>query len=215
VDFIFEPPQWLLDVLPEGGQEFLKGGGWWGIVGFGVLVAVLLLWAMAAKFFGLFKRRPKKPVEKHLVENLGEYPPLPPSTGDRRLLVEGVPVRLRLVVAAPAGVTTKINVEAINKLLDGVLPGLGDIAAHDRPRVNIWPAQLSYEGFAHTFHSSTPAPEGEDQPTPWVMLAGRAMIGKHQVLLGLALQALKPYSLGRRTLKSHEWESVLRIRVRD
>jgi len=215
MEFIRQPPKWLLDVMPDGGKEFLDAGGWWGLLCFGAFIVLLLFWAFASKFMGLFQRRPKKPVEKNLVENLSEYPRLPPSTGDRRLLVEGVPVRLRLVVAAPAGVATKINSEAIVKLLDSVLPGLGDIAAHDRPRINIWPAQLSYEGFAHTFHRNTVPPEGEDQPSPWVTLAGQAMIGKHQVLLGLALQAIKPNTIGRKTLKAHEWSSVLRVRVRD
>jgi hypothetical protein len=215
MDFIRKPPEWLLEMLPEGGQEFLKNGGWWAVLGFGTLIVLLLLWAIASKFLGLFQRRPKKPVEKVLAEDLSAYPPLPPSTGDRRLLVEGVPVRLRLVVTAPAGIATRINPDAVNKLLDGVLPGLGDIAAHDQPRINTWPPQLSHEGFAHTFHRNTVPPEGENEPSCWVMLAGQAMVNRHQVLLGLALQALKPNTIGRRTLKSHEWASVLRVRVRD
>jgi hypothetical protein len=215
MDFIRKPPDWLMQPMPDGVQEFLNNGGWLGILGVGALVVLLVLWAFASKFLGLFKPRPKKPVEKNLVEDLSSFQRLPPSTGDRRLLVEGVPVRLRLVVAAPAGVATRINSEAIIKLLDSVLPGLGDIAAHDRPRITIWPAQLSYEGFANTFHRSTPVPEGEDDPTPWVLLAGRALIGKHQVNLGLGLQALKAHTIGRRTLKAHEWDSVLRVRVRD
>jgi hypothetical protein len=215
MDFIRKPPQWLLDALPGGGQEFLNNGGWWGLLGLGALVVLLLFWAFASRFLGLFRHRPRKPADRVTAEDLSSYPPLPPSTGDRRLLVDGVPVRLRLVVAAPAGIATRINPDAIIKLLDGVLPGMGDIAAHDKPRISIWPAQLSYEGFAHTFHRSTVPPESEDQPSRWVMLAGQAMIGKHQVLLGLALQAIKPNTIGRRTLKSHDWASVLRVRVRD
>ena len=41
------------------------------------------------------------------------------------------------------------------------------------------------------------------------------MVGKQQILLGLGLQAIKPTTVGRKTLKAHEWESVLRVRVRD
>jgi hypothetical protein len=215
MEFLREPPQWLLNALPEGGQEFLKSGGWWGLLGLAALLLLLLLWGLASRFVGLFRRRPEVPAAVDLQEQLASYPALPPSTGDRRLLVEGVPVRLRLVVAAPAGIGTKINREAIETLLDHVRPGLGGIAAQDQPCIRIWPAQLSYEGFANTFHSNTVVPEGEKKPTPWVLLAGRAIVGNNQVMLGLGLLALAPTTVGRRTLKAHEWDTVLRVRVRD
>jgi hypothetical protein len=210
MEFINNPPPWLKDISPDGAQYI-----WWGILGFGALVVLLLLWALLSKFLGLFSRKPAKPKEKNLEEDLADYPPLPPSTGDRRLLVEGVPVRLRLVVAAPAGKESRVSAENIEKVLDRVLSGLGDIVIHDRPRVKIWPMQLSYEGFANTFHNNTTLPEGEDAPSRWVMVAGRAMVGKQQILLGLGLQAIKPTTVGRKTLKAHEWESVLRVRVPD
>ena len=210
MEFVNNPPQWLRDLLPDAAEY-----AWWGLLGFGALVALLLLWAVCSKLLGLLTPKPKPPKEKNLHEDLEDYPPLPPSTGDRRLLVEGVPVRLRLVVVAPPGKESRISADNIEKVLDRILAGLGDIAVHDRPRVKIWPMQLSYEGFANTFHNNTTLPEGEDEPSRWVMVAGRAMIGKQQILLGLGLQAIKPTTVGRKTLKAHEWESVLRVRVRD
>lgn len=210
MEFIDNPPQWLKDMLPDAAQY-----AWWGILGFGALVVLLLFWAICSKMLGVFSRKPTPPKQKKLQEDLESYPPLPPSTGDRRLLVEGVPVRLRLVVAAPAGKESKVSANNIERVLDRVLVGLGDIALHDRPRVKIWPMQLSYEGFANTFHNNTTLPEGEDEPSRWVMVAGRAMVGKQQILLGLGMQAIKPTTVGRKTLKAHEWESVLRVRVRD
>ncbi len=210
---ITQPPQWLKDVLPDGARDILDPWGWWAVLAVLALIVLLVLWSLLRK---VFSRGPKPhPSEKDLEERLATYPEVRPSTGDRRLLVEGVPVRLRLVVVAPAGAASKVDPANIDKLLEKVLPGLGDIAGNDRPRVKVWPLQLSYEGFANTFHRRTILPEGEDQPSRWVMLAGRAMVGKNQFLLGLGLQALTSTTVGRKTLKSHDWTSVLRVRVRD
>ncbi len=102
----------------------------------------------------------------------------------------------------------------MDHLLDRVVTGLGEIAKQDRPRVRIWPAQISNEGFAHKFHTSTVIPEKEGELSPWACIAGRAKLGKTQLMLGLAVQGLKPNTLGRRTIEPHEWDSVLRVRVR-
>jgi hypothetical protein len=75
--------------------------------------------------------------------------------------------------------------------------------------------QLSYEGFAKHFHRNTITPEPEGELTRWVMVAGRAKLGKKQIMLGLALQAVKPTTVGRKTVDSHEWATVLRVRVRE
>ncbi len=75
--------------------------------------------------------------------------------------------------------------------------------------------QVSYEGFAKHFHRNTLVPQTEGGLSPWVVVAGRAKLGKNQVMVGLALQAIKPTTVGRLTLQAHEWESKLRVRVRE
>jgi len=215
MEILQKPPQWLVNVLPDAGKRLVENGGigWYVALGGAGLVVLLLLYVVLK---GLFRRTPPEPKDDDLTEHLEEFPALPPSTGDRRLLVEGVPVRLRLVVIAPPGAGAKIDVENINRLLNAVLSGLGDIAATDKPSVRIWPRQHSYEGFAKIFHNNTVLPDDEDESsTRWVMLAGRAKISGKQYLLGLGLEALKPTTVGRKTLKAHEWASVLRVRVRD
>lgn len=208
---MMQPPDWLKKMLPEGMAGTLDSIWLFIVAGVGVLV-LLILWLLVRK---LFARKEKHPTEIERVEKLAEYPDLPPSKGDRRLVVEGVPVRLRLVVVAPAGGASHVDRDNIDQLLDKVLPGLGDITASDRPRVQVWPLQLSYEGFANTFHRGTLLPEGEDQPSRWALLAGRAMVGRNQFLLGLGVQAVKANTIGRKTLKSHDWSTLLRVRVRD
>ncbi|HYT92215.1 MAG TPA: hypothetical protein VEL76_26100 [Gemmataceae bacterium] len=216
MDILHRPPQWLQNMLPQGVNEFLEGGGWYGVLGLFGLILLLLLWTIFGGLLrGLFQRDELPAPKDDLEEDLTTIPQPPPNTGDRRLTVEGVPVRLRLVVLAPAGITYEIRKEKINQILDRVVSGLGAVAERDEPRTRIWPKQLSYEGFAHTFHNNTPSPEGEDEPSRWVMVAGRAEVGGRQVMVGLGLQAIKPTTVGRRTLKPHEWDTVLRIKTRE
>jgi len=215
MEFLQKPPEWLLRALPDAAKGFIENGGagWWLTLGVGGLVLLGLLFVL---FKVLFRRPPPEPKDDDLVEYLEDFQALPPSTGDRRLLVEGVPVRLRLVVIAPPGAGAKIDIERMSRLLNAVVTGLGDVADGDKPSVRIWPRQHSYEGFCKLFHNNTVIPKNEDETsTRWVMLAGRAKIGDKQYMLGLGLEAIKPTTVGRRTLKPHEWASVLRVRVRD
>ena len=122
---------------------------------------------------------------------------------------------MRLVVVAPAGNDAEVDIEEVQAMLERVLPGLSDICQGDRPRIKVWPRQLSYEGFAKLFRRNMMTPEGEGEPSRWILLGGRAKLGKQQIMLGLGLQAAKPTTVGRRTVDAHEWPTVLRVRVRD
>ncbi len=214
MDEIKKPPQWLIDLLPQA-RGFLEGGGWLAILGVGGLLVLLILWLLLRGLFGGRSRRGVRDGPRQVSrEDLEAIPPPPPSSGDMQLTVEGLPVRLRLVVVAPAGTAYEIAPETVPEILDQVVPGLAEALQRDQPQTRVWPGQLSYEGFANTFHRSTPIPEGEKSPSRWAMLAGRADLEGRKVLVGLALQAIRPNSVGRRTLKGHEWATVLRVRVR-
>jgi hypothetical protein len=192
---------------------------WYILLALAALVALVILYYLLRSLARFLPRRLEERegdrLESPLEEHLEEYPPPKPSTGDRQLKVEGVPVRLRLVAIAPAGKADVIDEEKIGEMLERLVPGLGEVFQADKPRVRIWPLQLSYEGFAKHFHRNTILPEEEGDPTPWVVLAGRAKLGKQQIMVGLALLASKPTTIRRRTLDSHEWPTVVRVRVRD
>jgi hypothetical protein len=210
-----KPPDWLVKALPEGGaRDFIQGWGWYAVLGVGGLIVLLILSMIFRKLFG-GKTAASEPRERNLEEDLSEYPPLTPSTGDRQLKVEGVPVRMRLVVVAPAGKDADVDADDVEAMLDKVVVGLGEIYRGDKPRVRVWPRQLSYEGFAKHFQRNMITPEGEGEPSRWVLIGGRVKLGKQQIMLGLGLQALKPTTVGRRTIDAHEWPTVLRVRVRD
>jgi hypothetical protein len=215
MEFLHKPPRWLMDLLPESARDLLDQGGWWVVLGFAALVVLLIVWAILARLGRLlFGRRRETPPTDDLAENLTAYRPPANARGPTELTYEGLPVRLRLVVAAAAGRDFGLQSKSVMPLLDRVVPGLREIAEDDRPRIRVWPAQHSYEGFRITFHRSTPLPEGEGNPSQWIPVAGRAVIGSQPILLGLALWSEEKTTLARRTLEPHEWPLVLRIKSR-
>ncbi len=176
------------------------------------LIGVILLFVLLRL---LFRRKPIVVAPDDYDEYLEDLPEPPSLTGDRRLLVEGVPVRLRLVVIAGAGHQTELGGASIRGLLAEVVGGLGDICIDDEPKVRLWPRQLSAEGFARTFFRTLRLPDDKDDADAWVLVAGRAKARDQHVMIGLALLARKPTTIGKRALQPHEWSSVLRVRTRD
>jgi hypothetical protein len=170
-----------------------------------LLLLLLILWIRRGR------AAPVDP-EHGLIENLGAYPP--PGPGPQRLILHGQPLRLRLIVVAPMGKRPLPADGAVEPMLDQVLPGLGEIVRQDRPRIRVWPAQLSHQGFAPTFFRLTRQPEPPGKPSPWVLLAGPARAGGQQLLLGLALMADSETSLGNMPLQAHEWTQALRVGAR-
>lgn len=211
-------PQWLVDAMPEGPlRDFVQGWGWYVLLGVGGFIVLLLLWTVMRSLTAGTKRVPGPARSLHLEENLADYPQAPPRTGDQRLLAEGTPVRLRLVVIAPAGSESEDSLDTANleRVLDRVLPGLGAIFKEDKPRVREWGQQVSYQGFATHFFRNMLTGDEEGELSRWVLVAGRVKLKGFQVMLGLALQAVKPTTIGQRTVDAHEWTSVLRVRTRD
>ena len=198
----------VIDLLPPGARPY-----WYAIPILGAVMALLLLAAIVRGIVqALFGRRtPTATVDLGPRENLAEYPLPAEPWGPRRLTVEGVPVRLRLVVVAPVGKKATVNEAALPQLLDAVVWGLGEIFRTDRPRVRVGPPQLSHQGFVAAFHRSTPTPEPEGQPSRWILVAGQTPSRPRPLLLGLALWADEPVFIGRLTLEPGRWAAVLRV----
>lgn len=205
-------PKEFTDLLPES----LKAYAIYILGGSICLLALFALLFLAVIVRFLFGGRSKKEVkQKNLEENLTEYPDLKKPSGDRQLRAEGVPVRLRLVVVAPAGTSSDVDIDELPDLFDQIVPGLGEIYKNDKPRVQTWPTQISYKGFGTHFHRNMLTGAKEGELTRWVLVAGRVKVGKKQIMLGVALQSIKPNTIGRRTVDSHEWASILRVRVKE
>jgi hypothetical protein len=200
-----------IDQLPEPAREY-----WWAIALVAGLVAVLVLWAIIERLLlrPLFRRRGKPlPGEEHLRVDLGRLPPAPPAAPPLRLLVEGVPARVRLVVLAPLGQGARHALpDDPTTLLDRVLPGFAALVRADGADVRVWPAQVSRAGFGPKFHALVSSPDPAGAPSRWVLAAGPVRSGDRQFSLGLALEADEPSYLGRLTVTPDRWPWLLRIR---
>jgi hypothetical protein len=205
-------PKAAVDLLPEGLREYalyLVGGA----VCIGAVIVLMLLLAVVRFLFG--GRGKKTKDDGKLAENLADYPELKKTSGDRQLRAEGVPVRMRLVVMAPAGTAWDLEMDEVPAILEKVIPGLGEIYKYDKPRIKIWPTQVSYQGFANHFHKNMKTGGEEGEQTRWVLVAGRIKVGKKQYMLGVALQSIKPNTIGRQIVDSHEWATILKVRVKE
>jgi hypothetical protein len=209
------PPDALkpyIEMTPPDVQSFLNAGGW--IVGLVLLavVAWLLLWAVVRL---LFRRRRKPPVAVlDLTEDLATYPPPPALWGSRRLTVYDLPVRLRLVVAAPLGTEAgALHEEDIERMLDLVIPGLSAFLKSDKPRIRAWPTQLSHQGFTAAFRRFTLRPDPENPVSRWVLVMGKALIGRRPVAIGFACLADRDNTLSRVVVEQpHQWMEAMRIK---
>jgi hypothetical protein len=203
----------LTDWMPPALRNLLDVEVWWLIFLALALLVLLLLGLMLRRLWrALFRRDPLRDWERERREDL-EACPLPTRPpGDQILYAYHLPVRLRLVIVAPPGKEGNVDATAVEKLLDRVVPGLGAMAARDRPRIRVWPQQLSQQGFVTTFHRCTLKREPEGEPSRWVLLAGRALLGRQPLLLGLGLWTEEPCTIGRGQLEPPQWLDVLRLR---
>ena len=172
-----------------------------GVVGIGALVVLLLLFSM--------RRRGKKvDPEAGLGEDLSTLPGAPKGQRHYQLFVMNQPVRLRLVAIAPVG---KKTVGKVDSALEQIFRGLGEVSFDDKPRIRIWPAQLSTTGFAPTFFRLTKSPDADGRPSRFVLLAGPARAGAMPVLLALVVEVEERSKLGKLTMTETQWGEVLRV----
>ncbi len=199
-----------LEGLLEQLQEFLPEGvpAWLLVAGLALVVVLLGIAAVRDTLRRLGGRKPAVDWDRDLRIDLDACP-LPVRAAAGRLTVYNQPARLRLVVMAPVG-RGEVDALAVEKMLEQVVPGLGSAAAQDRPLIRVWPAQVSQQGFAATFHRATTKAAARGEPSRWVLLAGRAQAGRQAVLLGLGLWTDANTTLDRLTLEPRQWLDVLR-----
>jgi hypothetical protein len=202
----------LTDWIPPEILVWMPVEGWW-LLELVVFLAVLVIagYLLRAVLRGMFRRRRRNTDWDRRYRQDLDSCPIP--NGPPSACVYHLPARLRLVVVAPGGKGVVVEEEILTHLLDRAVPGLGALVLRDRPRISIWPAQLSTMGFTNSFHRCTPTGQREEEPSQWVLLAGRAQGGGQALFLGLGLWSDEPTTLGRRNLEPHQWLDVLRLTV--
>jgi hypothetical protein len=183
-----------------------------GAVEISIVVAVVIAFGAFMVVRALGRQKPGFDPDAGLAENLADYPPAP-AAGTHRLTFEGLPVRLRLAIIATAGKLTQINVEMAEGILQAVFHGLGEVADLDQPRIRIWPAQLSQDGFAPKFFDNVHRTERTGQPSRRIFVAGPARAGQKVILLGLALETTDLTARGNVRMDADKWTDKLRVQI--
>jgi hypothetical protein len=182
----------------------------------GAALAVLLGLLLVVIMVLLLRRRGGRPDRKEpdLRIDLGSLPDHGPPPAGPRLEFYGTPVRLAVLVLAPAGRNSPLpSEEELSDLIDDLVPGLWAVVEAHNPLVRCWPFQLSTQGFTHAFFKHVQLPGDRGKGTPWSAVAGRFETGTRQLLAGLVCVADRPNSLSQITVAHMgQWLDVLRIR---
>jgi hypothetical protein len=175
---------------------------------------VLLVLAMIALKFWWGRRAHPNAAGPDLHIDLDAIGLAVPPPGPVRLELYGTPVRLRVLVAAPAGRhQSQLHEEDLPILLNQFLPGLADIFSLHLPVCRCWPAQLSSQGFSQSFFNHVALPGNRGKGTPWTSLTGKFQVGEQGFLVGLVCCSETSNSLSQ-FIVEHEgqWFDTLRIR---
>lgn len=206
-------PMFVADAVPIGLDLLPQSARLPAMIAAGVaagVVVLLVLWRLL--------RRKKKTAAKLPsplavdVESLAKPGP-PPN--DVQIAVYNIPMRLVLVVLAPAGREGKIPPdEMLEGVIDGIAPNLMHAKNLHLPLIRRWPPQLSSQGFTQVFFTNVPLPGDAGKGTPWCSLAGRVETPAGAVLVGLVLVAEKPNSLGQIAIgQASQWLDIVRVRT--
>lgn len=185
------------------------------LLGGGVLAALFVLLLVVIVFLLLRRRaRQPEPALPDLRIDVAALPDHGPPTDGPRLELYGTPVRLAVLVLAPAGRNTPLPDEHdLPAVLDDLLPGFTAVVATHGPLIRLWPCQLSTQGFVNSFFNNARLPGERGKGTPWCAVAGRFEAGTQQLLAGLVCVADRPNSLSQLTV-AHvgQWMDVLRVK---
>ncbi len=165
-------------------------------------------------------------VRRHRRLKNGVVSPFPESAIDLAQLPQGdleqleynlefhsTPVRLAAMVIAPKGHSTQLpNEQQLHVLIERITPNMNQVLIEHQPVVQVWPAQMSVEGFSHSFFNYIQLPGDDGRGTPWCGIAGHFSIGMGSVLVGFICVANQPNQLGQITLQHEgQWRDVLRV----
>lgn len=180
----------------------------WAAAAAGAIVVLWFIW----KAVGKRGSAASSPSDELTIDvmRLGTEGP-PPSSP--RLEFYNLPVRLALIVMAPAGRVRDLPpIPQWGDLYDAIVPGLSAVVAAHRPKICRWPAQPSARGFAHLFFQHVRLPGQSGKGTPWSSAAGVMKVEGQAVLVGMVFRTAEPSAHGQEVIESEEhWLRILRV----
>jgi len=188
----------------------------WIVVGVLAVLAVLVVVIGLAVILFLLRqfRTRRMPAESDLSIDVLRLDASGPGDKSPRLEYYGTPVRLAVLVLAPAGRSSELPPkDEMRTTIDRLIPGLADVVDAHQPIFRRWPEQLSSQGFAQKFFANVRLPGDRGRGTPWCGVAGKFDAGQQQLLVGLVCCADRPNALNQ-VIVQHEglWHDVLRVR---
>ena len=169
---VYLPARWAhdrQDMLMDLGLGLPQSLVTAGAVGLGLLVLLVLVIALLRR-----KRPPAEPPPQDLRINLADLPtPAPPAEGPR-LEFYGTPVRLAVLVLAPAGRNNAVPTGAkLTEALDNLLPGLAGVVTAHRPVFRTVAGATEQPGLRDFVRAQVPLPGDRGKGTVWCSAAGR------------------------------------------
>ncbi len=195
----------ILDTIRSIGGDLLI----YALAAVVVFIILIIVWKIFAG-----RRREAPPPAPDLHIDLGALAAEGPPASGPILEHYNMPVRLVAVVLAPTGRVLDLpTIDQVPQLIDHIVPGLARVVEAHRPLIRRWPAQLSSEGFAHTFFAQVQLPGDRGKGTPWCAVAGRFEIGRRRIMAGLVMRAGADNNFSQSIVhEQHEWLGILRVK---
>jgi hypothetical protein len=195
-------PQQAREILTSSLLQYL-------LAGLVLLVAALILWKILSR-----RKKPALREPAELRVDVSQLPSAGPPAEPPFLEYYHVPVRLAVLVLAPAGRDRVLPPpEDLAELVEAIVPGLSGVVAAHKPLVCRWGPQLSTQGFTHRFFADVKLPGDGGKGTPWSSAAGVFRFRGKITLAGLVIRAGSAVHFGQRRIEEEaKWLDVLRVK---
>ena len=188
--------------------------GWQAFVVIAIAVVVLL--SITVIVIRLLTRRQRSggiETENLAIDlNSLELQPVPKQA---LLEVYGLPMRLMVLVLAPAGRSVIFpSRDQLPQTVELLIPRLTSVLDHHQPIYRSWPVQLSPRGFSRSFFANLKLPGDDGKGTRWCGVVGPFDTAGGRLLAGMILLADAPNGYGQIEIE-HEghWHNVVRVQT--
>lgn len=181
-----------------------------------IAIAAVVLLSLLVIVIRLFARRQRSGgIEtENLAIDLSSLD-LQPVPHQAYLEVYGVPMRLMVLVLAPAGRSVIFpSRDQLPQTVELLIPRLTSVLDQHQPIYRSWPVQLSPRGFSRSFFANLKLPGDDGKGTRWCGIVGPFDTPGGRLLAGMILLADTPNGYGQIEIE-HEghWHNAVRVQI--